>query len=152
MTSYRRPDLSGQTIFFTVALATRGSDLLVREIDRLRDAIRVTLRERPFDIRAFVVLPDHLHAIWSLPEGDRDYPTRWRLIKTRFSRELPKGPMRPSLEVRQERGIWQRRYWEHHIRNLNDLEAHMAYCRNNPVKHGLVSDPSDWPYSSFKRP
>jgi putative transposase len=96
-------------------------------------------------------MPDHLHAVWTLPEEDADYSLRWRLIKSRFSRGLPKGRLRPSQEARQERGIWQRRYWEHHIRDEADYTAHVRYCHMNPVKHGFVERPEDWTYSSVHR-
>lgn len=151
MPNYIRPIASAQSIFFTVALASRGDDLLLREIERLRQAVRITRAERPFAIEAWVVLPDHLHAIWTLPQGDSDYSTRWRLIKSRFSTGLPKGALRPSHSARAERGIWQRRFWEHHIRNPEDHAAHMQFCSTDPVKHGLVDDPADWPYSSFNQ-
>ncbi|SHH73829.1 REP-associated tyrosine transposase [Marivita hallyeonensis] len=150
MPDYRRPSLTGTPIFFTVNLAKRNSDLLVREIDLLRQAVRVTKRERPFHIDAWVVLPDHLHCIWRLPRGDQDYSTRWRLIKSRFSRGLPPGQLRPSHMARHERGIWQRRFWEHHIRDEADYQAHLRYCWFNPVKHGLVTRPEDWPFSSVR--
>jgi putative transposase len=132
MPNYLRPDVTGATIFFTVALAERGSDLLLHEVSALREAVRITRNERPFDIAAWVVLPDHLHCVWTLPAGDRDYPTRWRLIKSRFSRIMPPGRLRASHEARSERGIWQRRYWEHHIRDAADLAAHVEYCWWNP--------------------
>ncbi len=151
MAHYIRPKIDGCTVFFTVALAERGDDLLIREIERLRAAVRATWRERPFAIRAWVVLPDHLHAVWTLPEADRDFPTRWRLIKSRFSMGLPAGNLRPSQIARQERGIWQRRYWEHHVRDEADLRLHVGYCDENPVRHGLVERPEDWPYSTFSR-
>lgn len=151
MPRYLRPRTPGATIFFTVALADRRSDLLTREIGRLRRAVAVTMSERPFQIEAWVVLPDHLHAIWAMPDGDRDFPTRWRLIKARFSRGLPAGPSRASHVARQERGIWQRRYWEHHIRDEADHAAHVRYCWFNPVKHGFVERAEDWPYSSVHR-
>ena len=151
MSNYRRPKLTNVPIFFTVTLADRNSDLLVREIDLLRQAVRLTKAERPFEIDAWVVLPDHLHCIWRLPGDDTDYPTRWRLIKSRFSREVPLGQVRRSHVKRQERGVWQRRYWEHHIRDEADFAAHVQYCRLNPVKHGLVERPEDWVFSSFRR-
>ncbi|PZQ95865.1 MAG: transposase [Cereibacter sphaeroides] len=150
MSGYLRPKVKGATVFFTVALASRGSDLLVREVDRLRDAVRLTQAERPFGIDAWVVLPDHVHAVWTLPEGERDFPTRWRLIKSRFSMGLPKGELSRSHVTRQERGVWQRRYWEHHIRDEADYRVHVEYCWHNPVKHGLVSRPEDWPFSSYR--
>ncbi len=149
MSSYLRPDITGATVFFTVKLAARGSDLLVREIGALRDAVRVTRAERPFGIDAWVVLPDHIHCIWQMPVGDRYYGTRWRLIKARFSRSLPKAQTRPSHQARNERGIWQRRFWEHHIRDEADFRAHLRYCWMNPVKHGLVARPEEWPFSSI---
>ena len=149
MSSYLRPRIPGATIFFTVALAKRGDDLLIREVDLLRKAVAKTHRERPFHIDAWVVLPDHMHCVWTLPEDDTEYATRWRLIKSRFSMVLPQGHRRPSHMRRGERGLWQRRFWEHHVRNGQELEAYVRYCWENPIKHGLVDAPEDWPYSSF---
>lgn len=151
MLRYLRPRLPAVPIFFTVTLAQRGSRLLVEQIEGLRDAVRVTRGERPFAIEAWVVLPDHLHCIWRLPEGNCDYSARWRLIKARFSRGLPVGPLRDSHLARQERGIWQRRFYEHHIRDEEDFAAQMRYCWFNPVKHGYAERSEDWPYSSFHR-
>ena len=151
MSSYLRPRRPGATIFFTVALQQRGSDLLLREVERLREAVRQTRAERPFLIDAWVVLPDHLHCIWQLPEGDADYSRRWSLIKARFSGGQPAAPSGYSQLRRRERGLWQRRFWEHHIRDDADWSAHMRYCWMNPVRHGLVSDPLHWPFSSIHR-
>lgn len=151
MPNYLRPQASGASVFFTVALRERGTRLLVDQIATLRKAVEVTKAERPFHIDAWVVLPDHLHCVWTLPGGDADFSTRWRLIKARFSRALPPGNLRRSHVVRQERGIWQRRFWEHHIRDAGDMAAHVNYCWINPVKHGLVERPEDWPYSSIHR-
>lgn len=151
MSKYIRPKLPGATVFFTVTLAARGSDMLVREVETLRHAVRVTQLERPFGIDAWVVLPDHMHCVWTLPEGDRDFSTRWSVIKARFSRAMPATARRPSHEERREHGIWQRRFWEHHIRDEDDLRAHVRYCWTNPVKHGLVERPEQWPYSSYHR-
>ena len=151
MPRYIRPRASGATVFFTVALLDRKSDLLVRHIDCLRHAFRSTLTERPCTVDALVMLPDHLHAVFTFPEGDAAYRTRWRLIKTRFSRHFPPQLSRPSHVARAERGIWQRRYWEHHVRDNADFKAHVEYCWFNPVKHGLVEKPSAWPHSSFHR-
>jgi putative transposase len=151
MPDYRRPYLTGATIFFTVALADRGADTLVRRVDALREAVRVTRAQRPFGVEAWVVLPDHMHCVWTLPQGDRDYPTRWRLIKSRFSRAVGTGRLRPSHIARNERGIWQRRYWEHHCRDEADVAAHVRYCWWNPVKHGFVARPKDWAWSSVHR-
>jgi putative transposase len=151
MSQYRRPRIPGATIFFEVVLAERPSDLLIRHIGLLRDALRQTRADHPFDILAWVVLPDRMLCIWTLPTGDSDYSTRWRLIKARFSRALPPGRRRVSHMHRGERGIWQRRFWEHHIRGHADLQAHLRLCRDSPVLAGLVSDPLAWPYSSFTR-
>ena len=151
MSEYRRPRLPGATVFFSIALAQRGTTLLIDEVERLRLAVAATRRERPFAIDAWVVLPDHMHCIWTLPDADADYSLRWRLIKSRFSRGLPKGPLRHSHLTRQERGIWQRRFWEHHIRNESDYRDHLAYCWRDPVRHGLVETPQAWPYSSIHR-
>lgn len=151
MSKYLRPKTPGATIFFTATLAMRESDLLVREITQLRDAVRQTRQERPFDIVAWVVLPDHMHCVWSLPAGDADYSTRWRIIKSRFSRGIQKGRTRQSHKARKERGIWQRRFWEHHIRDQADYDAHVRYCWTNPVQHGFVERAADWPYSSIHR-
>ena len=151
MSRYLRPRLPGSPIFFTVTLAARGGSLLVDRVDLLRVAVAQTHAERPFGICAWVVLPDHLHCIWVLPEGDADYSTRWRLIKARFSRGLPVGALRKSHVQRHERGIWQRRFWEHHIRDEVDMAARLRYCWWNPVKHGFVTRPEDWPYSSYHR-
>ncbi len=151
MPNYRRPKITGASIFFTVALADRRADLLVREVDILRRAVGRAMAERPFHIDAWVVLPDHLHCVWTLPAGDADFSTRWRIIKSRFSRAIPKGVLRASHEVRRERGIWQRRFWEHHIRDDTDFVNHVRYCWINPVKHGFVERPEDWPHSSVHR-
>ena len=151
MSCYRRPDVTGATVFFTVALAARGSTLLVDEVERLRVAVRQTMAEQPFEVDAWVVLPDHMHAVWTMPAGDKAYGVRWRLIKSRFSMGLPKGTLRPSHVARQERGIWQRRFWEHHIRDAADYRAHVEYCWFNPIKHGFVKRIEEWPYSSVHR-
>ena len=151
MPNYHRPGVPGATIFFTVALAEHGSDLLVREIARLRDAVRATRGARPFAIDAWVVLPDHLHCVWTLPDGDADFSARWGAIKGRFSRGLGAGRMRSSHAARREKAVWQRRFWEHHIRDDADFAAHVRYCWVNPVKHGIVQRPEDWPYSSVHR-
>ncbi|MFO6464065.1 REP-associated tyrosine transposase [Jannaschia sp. KMU-145] len=151
MSRYIRPAIPGATIFFTVALAERGSRLLVDEIDLLRRAYGATLRDRPLRTDAIVVLPDHLHCVWTLPEGDADYATRWRLIKARVSRALPMPPRRASQSARRERGLWQRRYLEDHIRDEAALHTAIARCHRDPVKHGLTDDPFGWPHSSIHR-
>lgn len=152
MTAYRRLRVPGGTYVFTVALADRTNTALVTHIDTLRSAVRMTRDERPFDINAWVVLPDHLIAVWTLPEGDADFSTRWRLIKARFSRAVDQDPPRSASKRRkQERGVWQRRFWEHAIRDPADHAAHVRYCWANPVRHGLVARPDAWPYSSIHR-
>jgi putative transposase len=152
MTDYRRNFIAGGSFFFTVNLAERRRHLLTEHIEVLRGAFRETRRRHPFTIDAMVVLPDHLHAVWTLPEGDADFATRWRLIKSGFSRHIPVGErISDSRAGRAERGIWQRRYWEHTIRDENDFACHLDYIHINPVKHGLVTRVRDWPYSSFHR-
>ena len=151
MSCYLRPRCPGASIFFTVALDQRGSSLLVDQIERLCIAVKQTTTERPFGIEAWVVLPDHLHAIWTLPAGDADYAVRWGAIKARFSRGLEPGTLRESHLARREKAIWQRRYWEHHIRSETDLADHLRYCWMNPVRHGLVAEALDWPFSSVHR-
>jgi putative transposase len=115
MSRYRRPKRLGATVFFTVVLADRASDLLVREVAALRLAVMQTRAERPFKVDAWVVLPDHMHCIWTLPAGDGDYSTRMGAIKGRFSQAVGHGDRRASHIARREAGIWQRRFWEHHI-------------------------------------
>jgi len=118
----------------------------------LREVTRTVRQRHSFEIVAMVVLPDHLHAIWTLPPGDRDYPMRWSLIKAGFSRVIMKTErVNESRECKRERGIWQRRYWEHQIRNENDLARHVDYIHFNPVKHGHVKSPAEWPFSSIHR-
>lgn len=147
---YRRADAAGGTYFFTVNLAERGSDILVQHIDDLRAVMNIVKASHPYATLAMVVLPEHLHAIWRLPPEDCDYPMRWSLIKAGFSRRLAKGEhIRPSRQAKRERGIWQRRYWEHQIRDEDDLARHVDYIHFNPVKHGWVNRPVDWPYSTL---
>jgi len=128
------------------------NDLLVRHIDILRSEVRAVREKRPFVIDAWVVLPDHLHCVWTLPQGDDDFTNRWRLIKQGFSKALPITERRSAVRMaRGERGIWQRRFWEHAIRNETDYAAHIDYCHINPFKHGYVQRVADWPYSTFHR-
>ncbi len=192
MSRYLRPRVPGATVFFTVTLADRGADTLVREVAVLREAVRATRAARPFTIDAWVVLPDHFHCVWTLPEGDADFSTRMGAIKARFTRAMtgadnaavarrvgfyPTMAQRPEPDARvadadggvephptingrprtrskMAKGdgrVWQRRYWEHHIRDEDDFRAHVRYCWINPVKHGLAGRPEDWPYSSYHR-
>jgi putative transposase len=152
MTAYRRNFVPGGCFFFTVNLADRRWRLLTEHVDALRSAIRETRERHPFTIDAIVILPDHLHAVWTMPEGDRDFATRWRLIKSTFSRSFPAGEFVSASRIAKgERGIWQRRYWEHTIRDEEDFARHIDYIHINPVKHRLVTRVRDWPYSSFHR-
>lgn len=152
MTDYRRNFILGGTSFFTVNLADRRSRLLTDQIDLLRAAFRYTAARHAFGIDAIVIMPEHLHAIWHLPPGDADYALRWRLVKTYFSRNLPALESRsPSRAAKGERGIWQRRYWEHTLRDEADYARHVDYIHFNPMKHGRVARVQDWPYSSFHR-
>ncbi len=152
MPDYRRNRVPDGTYFFTVNLWDRDAHLLVDHIDLLRVTVRRVRDLRPFHIDAWVVLPDHLHALWTLPDGDANYRDRWQAIKMGFSKGIDTSEARSrSRALRGERGIWQRRYWEHTIRDDRDFAAHMDYVHFNPVKHGLVAAVADWPYSSFHR-
>ena len=153
MTEYRRFHYPGATWFFTVNLAERKENqLLTERIDLLRAAFTHVKKKHPYEINAIVVLPEHLHCILTLPEGDTDFSTRWGLIKAYFSRHIAKGErISQSRENRGERGLWQRRFWEHLIRDETDFRQHVDYIHWNPVKHGWVQHVMDWPYSSFHR-
>src|SRR4051794_30195537 len=152
MSQYRRAKVEGSIFFFTVVLADRKTTVLVNEIERLRQCYRSVRQRRPFETIAICVLPDHLHALWALPATDADFSTRWSLIKSGFSRGLDPASLRSASKAnKREKGIWQRRYWEHAIRDNADLERHADYIHFNPVKHGYVSRVVDWPYSSFHR-
>jgi putative transposase len=152
MTDYRRYRLVGGTYFFTVNLADRNRTLLVDHIDTLREAFKDVKEAHPFEIDAIVIMPEHLHTIWTLPDGDHDFSQRWRQIKSAFSREIEKDePISKSRLRKQERGIWQRRFWEHAIRDGEDFRRHVDYIHFNPVKHGYVQKVADWPHSSFHR-
>ena len=186
MSKYIRPKRPGASVFFTVPLADRRARTLVDHVAVLREAVRVTKAERPFRIEAWVVLPDHMHCVCTLPEGDAAYSVRMAAIKARFTRalagndrrvgfhptmiepegqelvDIADGGVKPHLTVngrprtrsklmKQDGRVWQRRYWEHHIRNDAAFAACVRYCWINPVKHGLVEHPKDWPYSSWHR-
>jgi putative transposase len=151
MSRYVRTKIEGSIFFFTVVLAERPSNLLTDQIDRLRQVYRTVQQRRPFETIAVCVLPDHVHALWALPEGDADFSTRWSLIKSGFSRGFEPSPRSASKVGKREKGIWQRRYWEHAIRDDTDLERHVDYIHFNPVKHGHVTRVADWPHSSFHR-
>jgi putative transposase len=149
---YRRATTKGGTYFFTLNLLNRQSTLLVDEFDHLRSVINKVKQQHPFKLDAMVVMPDHIHAMWTLPEDDHDFATRWMLIKSGFSRALPKQePISTSRQKKGERGIWQRRYWEHLIRDDKDFQQHVDYIHFNPVKHGYVSNATEWRYSTIHR-
>lgn len=152
MPRYKRSDLPGACYFFTVVTLERDLGLLTKNIDVLRESLAAVRAKRPFRVDAMVVLPDHLHCIWTMPAGDADFSTRWRLIKARFSRAVHTDErLSPRRIQKGERGIWQRRYWEHLIRDERDLAAHIDYIHYNPVKHGWVRRVNEWPHSSFHR-
>ena len=152
MTDYRRSFVPGGSYFFTVAMANRAGCLLTDNIGLFRRAVSDVKRELPFDLVAMVVLPEHLHCVLTLPEGDADYQARWKKIKAAFSHGLPKGEHRSASRVAKgERGIWQRRFWEHTLRNDDDLRQHLDYIHYNPVKHGHVRCVKERPFSTFHR-
>jgi putative transposase len=138
-------------LFFTVTLADRRSDALVRHVATLRSAFRAARRARPFAIDAIVVLPDHLHAILTLPSNDADFSGRWRRIKGHFSSALIEKGLKLKRWPNGDLALWQRRFWEHTIRDDRDFARHVDYIHFNPVKHGLVRRVRDWPFSSFHR-
>lgn len=145
MRTYRRLYSEGGTYFFTVVTNARWP--CFARADRVRmlgAALRGTRSRHPFETVAIVVLPDHLHAIWTLPPGDTDFSLRWQLVKKRFARMLN------AVEPARERP-WQPRFWEHRIRNDDDMRRHVDYIHYNPVKHGLAATPAAWPHSSFTR-
>jgi putative transposase len=150
---YRRIFLTGGTFFFTIVTYKRHPILSDPEnIQLLRKAFRYTLDRHPFSIVASVILPDHMHFIWTMPEDDSDYSTRWRLIKSYFTRNLHGKRITSEITSRQQKGeadVWQRRFWEHFIRDEDDLNKHVEYIHYNPVKHGLVNAPAEWKNSSF---
>ena len=150
---YRRIWQLGGTYFFTVNLFNRKeNNLLTREIDLIRNVINDVKRCHPFKIHAWVILPDHMHCVIELPALDSDFSKRWRLIKMDFSKGLPATEPRSTIRlIRGERGIWQRRYWEHVIRDQRDFNAHVDYVHINPLKHGLVNTVKDWPFSTLHK-
>jgi len=149
MPNYRRARIPGATYFFTVATAQRRSLLTTAEaVAALRQSVVEVRRQLPFSIDAWVVLPDHMHAIWTLPAGDFDFSTRWGRIKAGFTRYCGKAH---TSAPGHNAGLWQPRFWEHLIRDEADFAAHMDYTHYNPVKHGYVGRVIDWPYSSFHR-
>jgi putative transposase len=152
---YRRAILPGGTCFFTlVTFQRRPIFASPQAVELLRYAFGYVLARMPFTIVASVVLPDHLHCIWTLPPDDSNYSTRWRMIKGHFTRHWQKGEkesQNASRRMKGEADVWQRRFWEHLIRDEVDLNRHIEYIHYNPVKHGLVRSPAEWEYSSFMR-
>jgi putative transposase len=153
MSTYRRSRLAGATYFFTVVTAGREPVLCGEAVRRaLREAIRQTQSELPFEVVAWVLLPDHLHCLWRLPERDAGYSMRWNIIKGRTTRTLGLREARTDSGVRRRDGrLWQRRFWEHTIRDELDLQRHTDYVHWNPVRQGLVDQAAEWPYSTFHR-
>jgi putative transposase len=152
MPNYVRAKVGGATYFFTVNLLERRARLLIEHVDGLKNAVLDVKRLHPFRIDAWVVLPDHMHAVWTLPTDDDDFSLRWAGIKRRFSTALPQTEHRSPVRTRRgERGIWQRRFWEHLVRDEDDFHRHVDYCHINPVRHGCVDRVGEWPNSTFHR-
>ncbi len=167
---YRRAKIDGGTFFFTVVTYERLKILTIPDnIELLRNAFKKVMKQHPFVIDAIAILPEHIHAIWTLPKDDRDFSTRWRLIKSYFSTQCQlvgrvdeRNPpnrenVKPLIQIPEsrfkkgEKAVWQRRFWEHFIRDNDDFNNHVNYIHFNPVKHGLVKSPKDWEHSSFYR-
>lgn len=151
MVLYRRNRVKGGCYFFTVALQDRRSNLLVEHIAELRDAFRQAKARMPFQVDAIVVLPEHIHAIFTLPADDDNYSSRWRLIKSIYTQKLVQKGVALAANGRGEYNLWQRRFWEHTIRDAADMHNHINYIHYNPVKHKIVERVADWPHSSFHR-
>lgn len=152
---YRRARTKGGTYFFTVITFSRGKIFAQPEnVSLLRESFRYVMEKHFFKIDAFVLLPEHLHCIWTLPESDLDFSKRWRLIKSYFTRKCDGKYKHTPYTARirkKEQAVWQRRFWEHLIRDERDFAKHVEYIHYNPVKHELVKAPKDWEYSSFHR-
>lgn len=147
MSDYRRLYAPGGTYFFTVVTADRQPLFAEQQnIDLLRQSFRYVRQRRPFELVACVVLHDHLHCLWQLPEEDADYSTRWQMIKTAFTRQWS-----TTSGGNRSKPVWQPRFWEHLIRDEEDLRRHLDYIHFNPVKHGLAANPGAWAPSSFRR-
>ena len=152
MPNYRRLRVPGATYFFTVNLAERGGTALTDRIDLLREAYRLTVAEQPLRCEAMVILPDHIHAVWTLPPGDADFSRRWQKIKGRFTHTSGlRGAQSSSMAEKREAGLWQRRFWEHMIRDPEEERRAIAHCLSDPVRHGLVARAEDWPFSTLHR-
>jgi putative transposase len=151
---YRRLRIAGGTYAFTVVTGERRPVFAdAAAVDMLMLAFSAVREKRPFEMPAHVILPDHLHCIWVLPEGDANFSTRWRQIKEGFTRSYLRHHAEPPRDERQarrgERSVWQHRFWEHLVRDQDDLNAQVEYIHMNPVSHGLAPTPLDWPHSSF---
>ena len=145
MSNYRRAYLPGGSYFFTVVTLGRTPIFTSEDrVEMLRHALRKVMTTRPFEIEAMVILPEHLHCIWRMPQGDADYSSRWREIKKVTSRQIGS-----ATNARNERMVWQRRFWEHAIRDAEDWRKHVDYIHYNPVKHRLANSPGEWAWSSF---
>lgn len=151
MVKFRRVKIPGGCYFFTVTLRDRQSSVLTQYIDELRFAMKAVQTQLPFKTEAIVILPDHIHAIWQLPENDHNYSKRWQRIKALFTNALVQSGVPLEKDGSGEYALWQRRFWEHLIRDEDDYENHVNYIHYNPVKHKLVNNPSDWPYSSLAK-
>jgi putative transposase len=157
MSNYRRANIKGASYFFTVVTERRQAILTNDDVrNALRNAILKVRESHPFNIDAWVLLPDHLHCIWTLPEGDADFSTRWRLIKREVTFSIGEKYFQENLQterkkLKQQGTIWQNRFWEHLIKDENDFSTHMDYLHFNPVKHGLVEKVNQWPWSTFHR-
>ncbi|MDO8636282.1 MAG: transposase [Dehalococcoidia bacterium] len=156
MSDYHRVHLDGGTFFFTAVTHARRS--IFQEASAtglLKKSFRYVMVKRPFLVDAIVILPDHVHCIWTLPLRDGDFSVRWRLLKTYFSRHycgsIANAGYSASMASKKEVGIWQRRFWEHTIRDQEDFNSHCDYIHYNPVKHGLVKSPGEWKDSSFRK-
>jgi putative transposase len=152
---YRRAFVPGASYFFTLVTEQRRPILAsAAAIEVLRGAFRAVCKTRPFEVDAIVVLPDHLHCIMTLPPGDADFATRWRLIKTRFTKQCDpafRAEANSARRAKREQAVWQHRYWEHLLRDETDYTRHVEYIHFNPVKHGYAASAIEWPYSSFRQ-
>jgi putative transposase len=151
MVRYRRNFIGGATYFFTLTLDDRRSRTLTDHIGALRTSFRTVRAAHPFTLDAVVVLPDHLHIVMTLPDGDADFSNRLSLIKRRFTAAVERASGTVRRHGNGEAALWQRRFWEHTVRDDRDFEQHVDYVHFNPVKHGHVTRVLDWPYSSFHR-
>lgn len=147
MSDYRRVYIPGGTYFFTLVTYRRQKIFAdSSNVELLRKSFREVKAKRPFQLVAAVILPDHLHCLWCLPDADADFSSRWQMVKTGFSRRIP-----AQVRADDTKTIWQPRFYEHCLRDESDFQKHLDYIHYNPVKHGLVATPGEWPHSSFAR-